>query len=248
MPVSQPVSRTAPPKIRAYLTAIYKELTGFTLNKKGSMSSDNWDEANDTFSENAWELYDWTRSIFAGLSTGQGRNTHPHEYLSRLLKLIEEVEDGVRSRMNESKEEVIAWILHNYSLQSVQQETRIPVFDAYQAMEQHAPATQHVSGHHAPTQHAGHAHHGVSLPPPQVPPAPQQHTGLPPILPGINSPILTHPSIRFRPIVTREEEEGERSLSKSRRDDAHLGYGASMTPRKAAIYGLAGSGRARRAF
>lgn len=75
------------------------------------MSSDNWDEANDTFSENAWELYDWTRSIFAGLSTGQGRNTHPHEYLSRLVKLIEEVEDGVRSRMNESKEEVIAWIL-----------------------------------------------------------------------------------------------------------------------------------------
>ncbi|BGP33204.1 hypothetical protein JCM10296v2_004998 [Rhodotorula toruloides] len=158
----------APPKIRSYLRAIYGELTGVPLNKKGFISIEDMDQARSMLSPDAWKLYDWTRCIFAGLSTGQGRNSRPAKYLSRLLELIGEIEEG-------------------------------------------------------------------------------QHAGLPPMLAGVTSLVLARPSIRLPPMFTREDEQEERSLSKSRRNDAHLGYGASMTPRKAAIYGLAGSGRARMA-
>lgn len=80
-------------------------------------------------------------------------------------------------------------------------------------------------------------HHGVSLSPPVVPTS-RHAPFIPPILPGVDSPRLPYATIRLPPIITREEEEEDRSLSKARRSDAHLGYGSFMTPRKAGIYGL----------
>ncbi|BGP33311.1 hypothetical protein JCM10296v2_005109 [Rhodotorula toruloides] len=85
----------------------------------------------------------------------------------------------------------------------------------------------------APQQSA--VHHGVFLPPPPVLNTPQ---GLPPILPGIASPVTPQASYGIPRIQTYEiwsasqHQPGQRSLAK---EDRRLG--SSMTARKAAIYG-----------
>ncbi|BGO92533.1 hypothetical protein NBRC10512_000450 [Rhodotorula toruloides] len=221
---------TAPSKIRKAVRAIYEELTGFPIGQDGFMYNAHMQEADEVLSTEAKNLYTWARCIFVGLSTGRGLNTHPPNSLATLRNLIEEAERGVHARMNESRDDVVQWVLG------------IPVFDASQGQEPHVTTPQH-----APARHAGHPHHGVSLPPLHFPPT-QPHAGLPPMLAGVTSPVLARPSIRLPPMFTREDEQEERSLAKSRRNDADLGYGASMTPRKAAIYGLVGPGRARTAF
>lgn len=109
----------------------------------------------------------------------------------------------------------------------------IPVHDVSQEQEHLAAAPQTGNPRHL----------GVSLPPPQVPPASQHHTGLPPMLAGVTSPVLARSSIRLPPIFTREEQEEHQQprhiLSKRRHDQANFGYGLGslMTARKAAIYG-----------
>lgn len=91
---------TAPPIIRKAVKDIYVELTGFALSRRGPLNAHREDE-----------LYTWARSIFSGLSTGGGTNTHPHGSLAALRDLVEGAASGVRNRRNEPRDQVIDWLL-----------------------------------------------------------------------------------------------------------------------------------------
>ncbi|BGO92534.1 hypothetical protein NBRC10512_000451 [Rhodotorula toruloides] len=230
MPTLQKVARL---EIRAAVRQIFSDLTGFALGKDGHILAPELAKAEDQLSADAKNLSAWARCIFVVFAVGSPEyDSDPLKTFRRQLELAaEEVRRSLRT--GQPSQDVIRWILSEYSLKELQNETGIPVYDVSQEEKHLAAAPQTGNPHH----------HGVSLPPPQVPPASQHHTGLPPMLAGVTSPVLTPSSIRLPRMLTREEQEKhqqqDHSLSKRRHDHANFGYGlgSSMTARKAAIYG-----------
>ncbi|BGP09211.1 hypothetical protein OF846_002985 [Rhodotorula toruloides] len=227
------VQKVAPLKIRAAVRQIFSDLTGFALGKDGHILAYELAEAEAQLKADAKNLYAWARCIFVVFAVGRpAYDTAPLTAFRRQLELAAE-DVRRRQRAEQPSQDVIKWVLSEYSLEELQNKTGIPVHDVSQEQEHLAAAPQTGNPRHL----------GVSLPPPQVPPASQHHTGLPPMLAGVTSPVLARSSIRLPPIFTREEQEEHQQpqhiLSKRRHDQANFGYGLGslMTARKAAIYG-----------
>ncbi|BGP09312.1 hypothetical protein JCM10049v2_005178 [Rhodotorula toruloides] len=224
---SERVHSAARRDTRHAIREIFREVSGHQLNANGEFSAATLEE-NLYLSPATTDLYHWLRAIFSRLMDVRGVSG---DSLTRLRETVMAAARGVKEACERgtSRDAIARWVLQHYSLRSLRYASGIDFGSANDQEESLAPGVVQ-----APQQSA--FSHGVFLPPPPV--LNTRTQGLPPMLPGIASPVAPSAGQGIPRIQTYEEwlasqqQSGQHSLAK---EDQRLG--SSMTARKAAIYG-----------
>ncbi|KAJ8293798.1 hypothetical protein OF846_003062 [Rhodotorula toruloides] len=225
---SERVHSAARRDTRHAIREIFREVSGHQLNANGEFSAATLEE-NLYLSPATTDLYHWLRAIFSRLMDVRGVSG---DSLTGLRETVMAAARGVKEACERgtSRDAIARWVLQHYSLPSLRYASGIDFGSANDQEESLAPGVVQ-----APQQSA--FSHGVFLPPPLV--LNTRTQGLPPMLPGIASPVAPQAGQGLPRIQTYEEwlasqhQPGQHSLAK--KVDQRLG--SSMTARKAAIYG-----------